>query len=260
MITSTQTHYAGQQGWNDCLPSTFLSAKKSGSTKKHQAVLPPPSAPGFSATSSSKHAPPGPMIPKASAPPPPPPSMTASTPPPPPPSMAASAPPSLSSTSSVSSFNSVDPIKTMESPTSNLGLEKNVEPPTSTGVKTSSNGETGVDTDGKLSTSDEEHSDVFSKSVVSDLEHLLTIPSDLPSREFSHYKVRLEKNIPELTHEHLVAVSSCLGHIFAKDSTTAEERKVNAREVIVQHTMNHVAISTWAIPLRKIIEKVQLEN
>lgn len=248
MITSTQTHYAGQQGWNDCLPSTFLSAKKSGSTKKHQAVLPPPpSSPGFSATSSNKHAPPGPMIPKSSA--------TL-----PPPSMSVSASPSLLSTSSVSSFNSVDSITNTETPTSNLGLEKNVEPPTSAGVKTTSNGETGTDTNGKFSTSDEENSDVFSKSVFSDLEHLLTIPSDLPSREFSHYKVRLEKNIPELAHEHLVAVSSCLGHIFAKDSTTAEERKVNAREVIVQHTMNHVAISTWAIPLRKIIEKVQLEN
>lgn len=95
-------------------------------------------------------------------------------------------------------------------------------------------------------------------SVLSNLNKLLEASTELPAREFSHYKTRLEKNVPELANEHLAAIDSSLEQLFS-ESLPAEERKNNAREVIVQHMMIHSAVSTWAIPLRKVIEKVQLK-
>lgn len=102
-------------------------------------------------------------------------------------------------------------------------------------------------------------SSVSLETVKDSLDKLLSIPSSLPEREFNHYKVRLEKYIPEIAQDHLEAVHKCLSEIFVECADSGETKKNNAKGVIVRHMMVHGAISTWAIPLRKVIEKVQLD-
>ncbi|ANB15723.1 hypothetical protein AWJ20_3363 [Sugiyamaella lignohabitans] len=84
------------------------------------------------------------------------------------------------------------------------------------------------------------------------LESILSRPSTLSGREFGHYKTRLSKEIPCLTSPHIYIVTQSLVLVEQGDIG-------NARDLLVQHSLVHNGISSWVLPLRKVIECVSTQ-
>ncbi|VVT46193.1 uncharacterized protein SAPINGB_P001092 [Magnusiomyces paraingens] len=251
MISSTQTNYAGQQGWNDCLPSTFLesssspssSKKHSSSSKSHSkryAVAPLPQALYPTSSSTSLHSLNHPPTDGPAVLPPPPmclPSATENVP-------YSDDDDSLTSSSGSSSFSSSHSCS-LSSSSSSLTTDNNSQ--SSSSIPSSSAPPSLTDNLESSSSSSSE------PSILSQLEQVLSLPSTLPAREFAHYKVRLLKLVPELGPQHTIVVSQCL-------TIALDGNKSAARTEIVKHMMVHGAISSWAIPLRKVVESTVPET
>jgi hypothetical protein len=89
-----------------------------------------------------------------------------------------------------------------------------------------------------------------SQSVLALLDRVLNLPTSLPSREFDQYKSRMHTVIPELDPTHLDAVNRSFEQVL-------DNHKDAAREIVVQHSLYHMGISSWVLPLRNLIESVQ---
>lgn len=298
MITSTQNHYTGQQGWNDCPANTFISAQSSNSSSKatarkynHSSIPPPPLASSLSSSTTSS--PPTSEVstrnnsisslynnsttsscntstrssissPTSCAIPPPPTCSSYKT--------------NITNTTTTTAVisSSADPTekdvilvsKTTTKTTKTNGSEGSLSKITESSIIESESLNQSSDETPSLSNNTD--AEITPSSVVSKLQLVLDTPSSLPSREFSHYKVRLEKLVPDLGLVHLVVVNTCFEQILGSSSSTStltsdsdstevsEDRKKTARETIIRHMMNHEAVSNWAVPLRKVIESIQL--
>lgn len=235
MLSSTQINYAGQQGWNDCLPSTFLNGKRSNTSKNYikrahpappigSSITPPLPQTNIAASKSTSSLPPPPSV-----------SYTTTTPPPPPP-QSCSPPLTLSQNVSTESLQSSQSFNSMKDSDS-------ISQSSSSGANTPSS----------------ECSSVASiEAIKADLDLILASNTTLPTREFTHYKTRLQKFIPGLSMEHLDVVSDCLTKALKAKDEKNSQLKQEAREIIVQHMLIHNQISSWSIPLRKVIEGLDL--
>ena len=86
------------------------------------------------------------------------------------------------------------------------------------------------------------------------LAQVFQIKSKLLEKEFNHYKLRLDKNLPTLPPTHLELVFNVLE--FTLLDRTLPENQQLARQHIVDYMVNHNGISGWALPLRKIVESM----
>jgi hypothetical protein len=86
--------------------------------------------------------------------------------------------------------------------------------------------------------------------VVQMLERILAKESTLPPRELGHYKDRLLKTVPSLEEAHLSVVYQSLKAAIDGDDCG------EARDNLVQHSLVHNGISSWVLPLRRVIEGV----
>lgn len=82
-------------------------------------------------------------------------------------------------------------------------------------------------------------------------DRILRFPTTLCDREFDQYKTRMQNTIPELDSVHLEAIYKCFEQVLGS-------HKKEARETVIQHSLYHMGISSWILPLRKLIESVQV--
>lgn len=82
------------------------------------------------------------------------------------------------------------------------------------------------------------------------LEQVISRSSTLSGRELGHYKQRLLKTLPGLDQQHLLCIhSACSAILYQSDVAVA-------REVVVQHSLYHSGVSSWTLPLRRVVESV----
>lgn len=92
--------------------------------------------------------------------------------------------------------------------------------------------------------------DVSEADLVAQMEKVLKKDSGLPEREFDHYCVKLRKLLPALDQESRDIASHAL--------VLADEGKgSNAKELLVQFMLRQSGSSSWAMPLRKIVENTK---
>lgn len=125
-------------------------------------------------------------------------------------------------------------------PTTNKSF---LTPPTSTNLSSSSSSTTSLPTTTKVDLKD---------SIDSQLARLLALPTGLPDREFSHYKVKLTANLPR----DLPLVQAWLD-VLAEPEITAENQQ-QVRQQVIDYMLHHNGVSIWALPLRKVVESLVL--
>ncbi|KAG5366388.1 hypothetical protein CJU89_0812 [Yarrowia sp. B02] len=106
----------------------------------------------------------------------------------------------------------------------------------------------------RVSSEPEEHHEIATNvseaDLVSQMEVVLKKGSALPEREFDHYCVKLRKLLPALDQESRDIASHAL--------VLADEGKgSNAKELLVQFMLRQSGSSSWAMPLRKVVENVK---
>lgn len=83
----------------------------------------------------------------------------------------------------------------------------------------------------------------------------LATPTRLSAQELAHYKSRLESNLPKLGDVHLVLISETLDAVLTHQNKATQHA---ARNLVVEHMMKHSGTSAWALPLRKVVESIDL--
>lgn len=133
----------------------------------------------------------------------------------------------------------------------NLSSTGSLPPPPPIGVPRSrkASGETK-----RASVEPEEHSEIETNvseaDLVTQMETVLKKDSGLPGREFDHYCVKLRKLLPGLDQESRDVASHAL--------VLADEGKGgNAKELLVQFMLRQSGSSSWAMPLRKVVESAR---
>lgn len=127
-------------------------------------------------------------------------------------------------------------------PTTNKSF---LTPPTSTSLNSSSSSTTSLPAATNVDLKD---------SIDSHLAMLLALPTRLPDREFSHYKVKLTTNLPR----DLPLVQAWLG-VLAEPEITAENQQ-EVRQQVIDYMLHHNGVSIWALPLRKVVESLVLSE
>jgi len=191
---SSQTHFKGQQGWNDLDPSALdlSGAARRGKTRPRRVF----SSHDTSALLASHQA------------------SAVNMPPPPPPSSAVSG-------------NKAPPLATPPP----IGHGYGMVAPISSSSESCANSQ-----------------DV--ESIKSALKELVARPSSLSSGEIDNAIQRIEKALPDLIQEHIVTVHRALN--------LAPVDKIQARNVLVNHSLQHSNVTSWCVPLRRLIEQQKL--
>ncbi|KAG5357575.1 hypothetical protein CJU90_6415 [Yarrowia sp. C11] len=133
----------------------------------------------------------------------------------------------------------------------NLSSTGSLPPPPPMGVPRSrkASGETKA----RASIEPEEHAiqtDVSEADLLEQMEKVLKKDSGLPEREFDHYCVKLRKLLPGLDQESRDIASHAL--------VLADEGKGStAKEILVQFMLRQSGSSSWAMPLRKVVENTK---
>lgn len=91
---------------------------------------------------------------------------------------------------------------------------------------------------------------VSEADLVAQMEAVLKKDSGLPGREFDHYCVKLRKLLPGLDQESRDVASHAL--VLAQEGKGA-----NAKELLVQFMLRQSGSSSWAMPLRKVVESTK---
>ncbi|CAG80255.2 hypothetical protein B0I72DRAFT_134925 [Yarrowia lipolytica] len=132
----------------------------------------------------------------------------------------------------------------------NLSSSASLPPPPPIGVPRSrkASGETK-----RVSAEPEEHAietNVSEADLVAQMEKVLKKDNGLPEREFDHYCVKLRKLLPGLDQECRDIASHAL--------VLADEGKGStAKELLVQFMLRQSGSSSWAMPLRKVVENTK---
>ncbi|KAA8903390.1 hypothetical protein TRICI_005680 [Trichomonascus ciferrii] len=79
--------------------------------------------------------------------------------------------------------------------------------------------------------------------VMSALGGVLGLDTSLPSREVAHYRTKLERVLPTVDPVHYPVMHDAL--------TTRQ------KDTLVSYSLVHNGVSSWVLPLRKIIESVK---
>lgn len=82
-----------------------------------------------------------------------------------------------------------------------------------------------------------------SDKVLTLLSSVLGLQSSLAPRELDHYRSRLESILPTLEPVHLTVAYNAL--------------ETKNKNLLVEHSLVHSGISTWVLPLRRILESIQ---
>lgn len=133
--------------------------------------------------------------------------------------------------------------------TTNLSSSGSLPPPPPMGVPRSRK----VSEEKKRAPEPETHdmqTDVSEADLVAQMETVLNKPSALPAREFDHYCVKLRKLVPGLDPESRDVASHAL--VLATDGNGAQ-----AKDLLVQFMLRQSGSSSWAMPLRKVVENVE---
>jgi ElaB/YqjD/DUF883 family membrane-anchored ribosome-binding protein len=233
-MTSFQSNYQGQAGWNDCAPDNFVQSvgsrdgKRSVSASSRRAY-PSASASGraspdvsqpYTATSGVPHPPSLSSRPPSTGPPS---SRPPSTGPP------SSRPPSTGPPSS--------------RPPSSQPLPADPQ-------NNSQQSPTALFRDASASDNATEQAAVSVEQVTDQLQQLLARGSSLSERELSHYRSRLATALSTLEDKHLCVIKQSLD-LALEDGNTA-----GARDVLVQHSLYNSGTATWLVPLRRLVESV----
>lgn len=91
--------------------------------------------------------------------------------------------------------------------------------------------------------------DISDSELAQQMESLLARPSNLATREFDHYCTKLRKQVPGLQQESRDIAYHALE--LASDGDAAR-----AKELLVQYMLRQSGSSSWAMPLRKVVENV----
>lgn len=83
----------------------------------------------------------------------------------------------------------------------------------------------------------------------------LSNPTKLSAAEVALCKQRLDINMPKLAHMHLVLISETLDAVLTQATVETQQA---ARELIIERMMKHTGISAWAVPLRKVVESLEI--
>lgn len=109
-----------------------------------------------------------------------------------------------------------------------------------------------ADVNGSLESESPETCNVSSDQISQLLEQVISRPSKLSGRELGHYKQRLLKSLPGLELQHLLCIHSACSAILD------ESNVASARELVVQHSLYHSGVSSWTLPLRRVVESVSV--
>lgn len=85
--------------------------------------------------------------------------------------------------------------------------------------------------------------DINLDQIFTQLNEVCELDTSLPSREANHYKMKLEKILPTIEQEHYLVIFNSL-----------ESRE---KEELVNYSLLHNGVSSWVLPLRKIIESIK---
>ncbi|KAF5098148.1 hypothetical protein DV451_003504 [Geotrichum candidum] len=85
---------------------------------------------------------------------------------------------------------------------------------------------------------------------------LLTMPTSLPDREFTHYKAKLTTNLPRDLH----LVQAWLSALDESTNEGAKEKQQEVRQQVIDYMLHHNGVSIWALPLRKVVESLVISE
>lgn len=89
---------------------------------------------------------------------------------------------------------------------------------------------------------------------VGDLDTLLQLPTRLSTKEFEHYKKKVTDAVPNLSSSE----QEFLNGVIARTGTISEQEIVALKNDILNYAMTNSNVSGWCIPLKKIIENIQI--
>lgn len=85
--------------------------------------------------------------------------------------------------------------------------------------------------------------DISLDQVLNELNTVFGLETTLPSREAAHYRTKLERVIPTVDRAHYAVILNAL--------TT------HTKDELVSYSLAHNGVSSWVLPLRKIIESIK---